>query len=151
MRKIKSTLPIFILLLLGGYAFAQLPADKAVKESAGSKEVTIERPELKYTAQDRRDPFWGPTSGQPQPGVEPGVPAAQKNPLPQLTVQGVIWGGNLPQAIINNKVLKVGDTIEGAQVKNIGKEGITVLFEGSEYNLSSSATGSGPAKKPQGG
>jgi hypothetical protein len=57
----------------------------------------------------------------------------------------------LPQAIINNKVLKVGDTIEGAQVKNIGKEGITVLFEGSEYNLSSPAAGPGPAKKPQGG
>jgi hypothetical protein len=89
MRKTKSTLPIFILLLLGGHAFAQGAADKAAKESAGSKEVTIERPELKYSAQDRRDPFWGPTSGQqPQPGTEPG---SQKNPLPPLTVQGVIW------------------------------------------------------------
>jgi hypothetical protein len=151
MRKTKSTLPVFIILLLGGYAFAQEAADQAAKENVGSTEVTIERPELKYTAQDSRDPFQSATSGQPQPGAESGVPAAEKKALPQLTVQGVIWGGNLPQAIINNKVLKVGDTIEGAQVKNIGKEGITVLFEGSEYNLSSPATGPGPAKNPQGG
>jgi hypothetical protein len=55
---------------------------------------------------------------------------------PDLVVQGLIWGSSLPQAIINNKVVKVGDVIQGADIIDISKEGVLVLFAGTEYKLS---------------
>jgi hypothetical protein len=51
----------------------------------------------------------------------------------------LIWGSSLPQAIVNNKVVKVGDKIEGAEVVSIDKQGVTVLFANKEHKLSSPA------------
>jgi hypothetical protein len=53
-----------------------------------------------------------------------------------LIVQGLIWGGSFPQAIVNNKIVKVGDTVDGANVTAIDKDGVTVLFQEREYKLS---------------
>ena len=64
--------------------------------------------------------------------LEPKVEAR----LPNLTVQGVIWGDNLPQAIINNKVVKVGDRLGSVDVIDISKEGVTVLFASVKHKLS---------------
>ncbi len=127
--------------------FAQsfVGAEKTV--SAQSPDQLL-RPKVDYSAQGLRDPFMG-KGGQSGTGEE--VNPVEKKPLPALTVQGVIWGGNFPQAIINNKVLKVGDTIEGVKIKAIAKEGIIVLFEGSESAISSPAAGSGAGTKPSGG
>jgi hypothetical protein len=55
--------------------------------------------------------------------------------LDNFKVQGVIWGGNFPQAIINNKILRVGDLIDGAEIASIEKEGITLNFAGRLANL----------------
>ena len=136
-----------IILFLGVSIFGAVSAQDAPQGAPAQEE--IKRPQVVYRAQDLRDPFKG--QGGSQQGTEPTEKPVEKKPLPALTVQGIIWGGNLPQAIINNKVLKVGDTIEGVRVKSIGKDGITVLFEDSEYSLSSPATGPVPEKKPQGG
>jgi hypothetical protein len=54
-------------------------------------------------------------------------------------VQGVIWGTELPQAIINNKVVKVGDTIEEVRILDIQKGGITVFYKSRNYTISSPA------------
>jgi len=56
-------------------------------------------------------------------------------------VQGVIWGGSLSQAIINNKVVTIGDDIEGAKIIYIDRQGITVIFEGKQYRLLSPGVG----------
>jgi hypothetical protein len=113
----------------------------ADKTASGSSPDQLLRPKVDYSAQGLRDPFMG-KGGQSGTGEEVN-PVVEKKPLPALTVQGVIWGGDFPQAIINNKVLKVGDTIEGVKIKAIAKEGIIVLFEGSESAISSPAAGSG--------
>jgi hypothetical protein len=110
-------------------------------------EENIDRPVVNYDAQDLRDPFKGREEGPRQPVG----PQGEMKPLPAFTVQGVIWGSKVPQAIINNKVVKVGDVLEGAKIISIGQEGIVVLFEGSEYNLSSPSTGATPVNQPQGG
>jgi len=52
-------------------------------------------------------------------------------------LQGLVWGGDFPQAIINNKMVKIGDTIEGVEVVAIGKEGVTLVYANKKYNLSS--------------
>jgi len=98
------------------------------------------KPEVVYGAGDLRDPFKSPI--QPEVVIEPGdtgvvVPEV---PLPSLQVQGVFWGANFPQAIINDKVVKTGDTVDGVSVVSIDKDFITVSFVNKEYKLSSPAS-----------
>lgn len=55
--------------------------------------------------------------------------------LPSLKLQGVFWGVPRPQAIINRRVLYVGDAIEGYTVTSITKEGVKVSFNQQEFLL----------------
>jgi hypothetical protein len=110
---------------------------------------SIARPKIEYKSDALRDPFKEiQTRGDVGRKETPG--GAKAVPLPPLTVQGLIWGGNFPQAIINHKVLKVGDTIEGASITGIDKNGVAVLFNGSDYKLPSPAQTGAPvsSKKP---
>ena len=77
----------------------------------------------------------------------------ETKPLPSLQIQGIVWGGGFPQAIINNKVVKVGDRIDEVQIINITESGITVLFENLKYDLSvpSAVMREGRKKDPKGG
>jgi type II secretory pathway component PulC len=51
-------------------------------------------------------------------------PAEQKpaKPPPSLTLRGTIVGGGKPIAIINDKILRQGDRIDGFKVVKIGKK-----------------------------
>lgn len=51
-------------------------------------------------------------------------------PLPELNIGGLIWSTGMPQAIVNGKVIKAGDTIAGVKVVKIEKEGLTVIHQG---------------------
>jgi hypothetical protein len=108
-------------------------------------EEKIVRPQVEYSAGGYRNPFKKLIE---KADIKSEVnQAAQKPkqeempPPPQFTVQGIVWGGDFPQAIIDNKVVKAGDSIEGYVIKDISKEGVTLLFKGFEYKLSSPATG----------
>jgi hypothetical protein len=109
---------------------------------AAEEEEAILKP-VEYKAQSLRDPFQDyieeAETVTPAP-VEP-VPVQ----LPAVTIQGIVWGGTTPQAIINNKVVKVGDTIEGMRVISIDKSGITVSYGNREFNLASPAATNAPS------
>lgn len=113
--------------LSAGYALAEQPPG-----------ITL--PSVEYKSDGLRDPFEGVFKTEPTATPGP-VEAAAKPPLPPppLTVQGIIWGGNIPQAIINDKVVKVGDTIAEAKITDIGKEGIEVIFKDYTFKLNSPA------------
>ena len=70
-----------------------------------------------------------------QQNLQPSAPAPSVSPEELFKVQGVFWGAARPQAIINRKVLSVGDEIKGAKILSISKEGVTLLFEGKEVSL----------------
>jgi len=98
---------------------------------------TIQRPQIIYKVQSLRDPFEPLVREEKK---EAKVTAkSEVKPMPSLTVQGMIWGGSLPQAIINNKIVKVGDTLDGVKIKEIDKQGVTVVFANKEHLLSTSA------------
>jgi len=102
-------------------------------------EVTPENPlipNIEYKAGELRDPFWSP---QKEKRIKERLPQkqVQEKPLPALKVKGIVWGGEFPQAIINNKVVKIGDTVDGVQIVGINKFGVTVSFENRQYNLPS--------------
>ncbi|MDP2831350.1 MAG: hypothetical protein Q8O02_03795, partial [Candidatus Omnitrophota bacterium] len=62
--------------------------------------------------------------------------------LGKLEVQGIIWGVKIPQVIINNTVLTIGDLIEDAEVLSIEKKGIVLSFNGAIYDLAAPGQGS---------
>lgn len=118
---------------------------KVPVKSSPAQPVLVSRPKVEYKAQGLRDPFWPLVTEKEASSAA--VPV-QAKPLPNFNVQGLVWGGVLPQAIINNKVVKKGDVLGEAKIVEIGKEGVTILFDNKEYTLSPSvARGQQPAVK----
>ncbi len=139
---IKRLLFIFTLFVAGLFIVpAVFPAEKTPPPEV------IVRPKVKYKTGELRDPFQSPLIEAKPTAKREASGAAESRP-PSLTVQGLVWGGNFPQAIVSNKVAKVGDTISGARVISIDKNGVTVFIEGRQYRLPSPAASAGPSKKP---
>ena len=116
---------------LAGIIFAQ-------GDSAGRPQEGIVVPSVEYKAESLKDPFL--EYGKKQE-ASPDKAAVQVKPLPALTVQGIVWGGPIPQAIINRKVFAVGDVIDEAKITRIDKEGIELFYAGRTYLVSSPANG----------
>jgi hypothetical protein len=49
-------------------------------------------------------------------------------PLPRLNIEGMIWNTPMPQAIINGRIVRIGDIIEGVKIVKIEKQGITIDY-----------------------
>lgn len=147
---------LFLFYLFIDVTFAQLQ-NKAIKELENQGEkasVTskaepepIVRENIEYQASNSRDPF------QDTSVEKSAVKTDEQANLtpPELKIKGIIWGTNLPQAIINDQVVKIGDTVAGARIINIDKSGITVLFNNHKFNISSPATADIEAKEKKGG
>jgi len=102
---------------------------KAQDGQKGSDDIL--QANVKYAAEDYRDPFKALIFGEGQGEIE-----ISDAPLPALAAQGIIWGGKIPQAIINNQVVKIGDTIEGAEIVDIDQDGIILFFQNKQHRLS---------------
>ncbi len=130
-------------------------ANEAQVNSENQPSGVVVRPKEAFDASKLRDPFrdYFSEDSENQIGTETGVTKEAEVTPPSLTVQGIISGGRINQAIINNKIVKVGDTIEGAGITNIDKNGITIFFSNKSYKISSPAAGTlqGLKKKPEGG
>jgi len=59
----------------------------------------------------------------------------EKFSIPDL-IEGLIWNSDMPQAIINGSVVKIGDYIEGVKIVGIDKKGITIDYEGQKVLIS---------------
>ncbi len=59
----------------------------------------------------------------------------QVAPLPAFNVQGIVWGGAVPQAVIDDQVVKIGDIVQDAEIVEISKDGIKVLYNKRIYKL----------------
>lgn len=83
-----------------------------------------------YTAFEARNPF---KSLLPVPQVlaqnaQADVSAVQEAsaPPPQLHVEGLVWGGDRPKAIIDGRVYSLEDTVAGAKILAIDRGGVTI-------------------------
>jgi hypothetical protein len=133
---------ILFLIILNVATTAQLCA----AQEAATDTVSIDRPVMEYKSGRFRDPFKTYLiKEEPKPVLEESVEV----PKPQfdfskISIQGIVWGVDHPQAIINDRVFTVGDTIEGAQILSIDKKGITLNFYGEILDLSSPRQGAVP-------
>ena len=57
--------------------------------------------------------------------------------LPSLKVEGILWGGELPQTIINGEVYEVGDTLKDADavILKIKKNNVLIFYEKQIYDV----------------
>ena len=127
-----SRVPRYILfiLILAGMNFIYIAS--AQENSTGE---LINRPKLEYKSTQLRDPFQSYlTQGLNVLSAQEGTDPTKIDPN-VFIVQGIIWGGRMPQAIINNKVVAVGDIIDGAKISKIDKNGITLSVSGGVINL----------------
>ena len=146
---------MFIFVLAGGIFYGLLPAillaqDKGLEAAQKQAEEGLPKPQdsqavvlpkVEYRADVMRDPFvWQIKQDLTPVTIQEEQKVVENVPPPPLKVTGILWGGNLPLAIINNKVLKVGDTIEQAKVTSIDKGGVKVLFQNKVFSLSSPTT-----------
>ena len=88
-----------------------------------------------YTARNLRDPMQSqlpkPKTVTPVSTASAGDSAPALPPVPPpLTVQGLVWGGPTPQAIINGAVYGINDVIEGAKIVAIDRRGVTFEYAG---------------------
>jgi hypothetical protein len=56
--------------------------------------------------------------------------AAVSKTLVELKLSGILWDEKIPSAIINSKIVKIGDLIEGKTVVDIEKNRVLVMEEG---------------------
>jgi hypothetical protein len=109
--------------------------DRLDKEAAAPP-AAEEYPKVEYTSSQMgiRDPFESYIiRQQAQPGTQ--VPQYVSVSLPSMSVQGMVWGGKYGQAIINNQVVKVGESINGAELVSVSKDGIKLLYQGQTFIL----------------
>lgn len=93
---------------------------------------------VEYTADDARDPFQSllPSARRPQAAVT-GAPIAHgTRPVPTTgaslpivsassgTLEGIVWGGPRPQAVIDGEVYDLGDVVQGARITSIEPGGV---------------------------
>jgi len=136
---------LFIFIIAGGMHFVRIASaqDKIqenIKESIKEEAMNgvISRPVVEYKSGQLRDPFrpLKVIKGKKATAEEKKVDLMKAgSDLGNLKVQGIIWGGRFPQAIINERVLTVGDTIDGVEILSIGKDGITLSSGGGADNL----------------
>jgi len=143
--------PVFIIFLLAVLLFpcllrTEVSCAQEQKEGLDNQE-SVTRPTVEYVADKLRDPFEGVITEETvmEDSHAQAVVTPQPEP-PSLVVQGIIWGGDFNQAIINHKVVKAGDTIEGVRIVSVDKEGVAALFEGRQYTIPSPAATKPPKK-----
>jgi hypothetical protein len=67
--------------------------------------------------------------------VKPVVKHEEKVVLPELTLNGVVLGEDIHQAIIDDQLVALQETIKGAQVVDVSKEGVALLYKGKRFFL----------------
>ncbi len=50
-----------------------------------------------------------------------------------LNIKGLIWNSDRPQALINDKVISIGDEVNGAKLLSVNRDGIKLQYKGVEF------------------
>lgn len=90
-----------------------------------------------YTAGELRDPMKSllpvvvPAASSAAQKTSQAVkkPKAPPKAPPKLDIQGLLWGGDAPKAIISGQLYGVGDMVQGVQILGIDRTGVTVEHE----------------------
>ena len=86
-------------------------------------------------AQEKSDPFDSLLPTKDSPGNTSEQPKVVQPPA--ISIEGALWDTEMPQAIIDGDVYKVGDTLKNidAKVYKIEKNRVFIFYEGRLYEM----------------
>ncbi len=67
--------------------------------------------------------------------AKPSAPPKPPEPALDLKVSGVLWGGQSPQAIIDDHVVGIGETVKNTKVIAIRKSEVEVSAKGKNFTF----------------
>ena len=114
----------------------QIPLIPAAASSQPSHTEAAPAAKKTYTASELRDPFESRLPVPPQPESAVADASSQEGmtetsaPQPQLEVEGILWGGSRPKAVINGDVYGINDIVEGVKIVAIDHRGVAVDLGG---------------------
>jgi hypothetical protein len=93
---------------------------------------------LSYAQNKIRDPF-EPFLPQEKKGEETFQESGEEEypSLPEMDVEGILWGTDKPLAVIDGEVYGVGDTLKSidAKIFKIENNKIIIIYQGRLYNV----------------
>jgi hypothetical protein len=98
---------------------------------------------VSYTSESLRDPFEGYIHKEVAPMPASQLIEEENFVMPVLLISGITWGSSFPQAIINGKIVQVGDQIGEVQVAGISKEGVVFAYKRQKFSLPAPGANSG--------
>ena len=110
-----------------------LSVDKLNFEEKGAEPE--ETREQKYTGRETKDPLDNSAVLKEISGMAGQIGDGGAFGKEGLLVSAVIWGSEKPQAIINNKIVNIGEMFNGGKIVGIDKQGVHVSYEGKEVLL----------------
>ena len=63
------------------------------------------------------------------------IPTEEKKPIADLKISGILWDQNVPTAIINSTVVKIGDIVAGKTIVDMEKNRIILMENGEMFVL----------------
>lgn len=83
------------------------------------------------------------TEGDPFDSLLPSTSTGTEKPKekivepPAINIEGALWGSDMPQAIIDGEVYKVGDTLKSvdAKIYKIEKNKVFIFYEGRLFEM----------------
>ncbi|MBI3602493.1 MAG: hypothetical protein HY209_06340 [Candidatus Omnitrophica bacterium] len=148
-------IPWLVMMLAVGYLMSSsVLADQAEKNASGET-AEAEDASLIESLANSKSPFVSlvpkiepvtqapvpvPIPSKPQPLlVAPAMPTLssedQEKTFSNLKVNGIVWGGERPQAIINDQVVSLGETVQEAKVVAISEQGVGLQYKGRKITL----------------
>lgn len=117
---------------------AKIPPDKSLAKldlSSKNQLPASPKPDLSAKIETSKETAALPESAPPQT-LDQKTGEIKKEPSPPLVLNGLFFSENEGYALINNRILKEGDEIEGAIVKRITLDAVELEAGGSVIKLS---------------
>jgi len=74
---------------------------------------------------------------KPTPPIKPEPKPDQPQEIipPKLSISGLIFDADRPQAIINGEITEIGDIVSDAKIVAIKKEGIDIIYKEKQFTV----------------
>jgi|GEM_PF-2504614 len=123
-------------MVISAYFWKQITGKNESGRVVKGKEIA--RQEIIYAGRQGRDPLDNSVvvvKAEKKEITPPGQEEPPPFPVEKFSVSAVIWGTNMPQAIINDKIVGMGEQLEGGKIVGIDKGGIHIDYGGKEVLL----------------
>ena len=110
-----------------------LKADFESSQSGADRETATRLRVLKNPFTPKLPVIKPPEPGKSQVIAKPGGPTEEAVPAPPMTVAGLIWDTDRPQAILNGHIVGVGDIVDSWTIVKISQNGVEISLEGRNF------------------